>query len=153
MSLFSILLLLFAGTAMILFELFLFPSGIAAIAGIGLWAWGIYEAFVNLGTNWGWTALLGTTVVNGIMAWWGFNNVYKTRFAIKNKIDSRVNEFNDYGLKIGDEGRTITDLRPEGKAMFGQEMMSVWTLEGGFISAGKTIKVAKIAENKIFVNI
>lgn len=152
MSIFTIILLLTAGTVMILLELFLLPGLVVGIMGAGLCFWGTYEAFHTLGPNWGWFILIATILTNGFLAWYAFQNIHRTRFAVKKKIDGRVNEFNDYGLKEGDEGVTLTDLRPEGRALFGDKIISVWSFENRFLSANQPIKVTKIADNKIFVN-
>lgn len=152
MNLFTILLLIAAGTIMILFEIFLLPGLIVGLMGTMLCMWGIYEAFVTLGDNWGWIILIITILTNGILIWIAYKNIYRSRLAMKEKVLGRVNEFDDFGLQEMDEGKTISDLRPEGKALFDHKMVIVWSYEGGFISADKPIKIVKIADNKIFVN-
>lgn len=151
MNLITILILISAGTIMILFEIFLLPGLVVGLMGAALCTWGIYEAFHTLGTNMGWLILIVTILVNGVLAVIAYKNLYKSRFAVKEKILSRVNEFDDFGLVEGDEGLTITDLRPEGKALFDNKLIIVWTFGGGFISSQETIKIVKISENKIFV--
>jgi membrane-bound ClpP family serine protease len=152
MNLITILILISAGTIMIMFEIFLLPGMIVGIMGAALCTWGIYEAFTTLGTNWGGFILIITIIFNGVLALYAYKNLYKSRFAMKEKILSRVNEFEDFGLVEGNEGISITDLRPEGKALFDNKLIVVWTFEGGFISAQEPIKIVKISENKIFVN-
>lgn len=152
MNLITILILISAGTIMILFEIFLLPGMVVGLMGAALCTWGIYEAFTTLGTNWGWFILIITIIFNGILVAFAYKNLYKSRFAMKEKILSRVNEFEDFGLVEGDEGVAITDLRPEGKALFDNKLIIVWTFEGGYISSNQPIKIVKISQNKIFVN-
>ena len=55
-------------------------------------------------------------------------------------------------LKIGDEGVTVTQLRPAGKAEFDGKTYDVVS-DGGFIESGLKIKVIAVAGNKITVKI
>ncbi len=152
MNLITILLLISAGTILILFEIFLLPGLVVGLIGAGLCIWGIYEAFITLGTNSGWIILIITIIVNGVLAFIAYKNLHKSRFAMKEQNLGRVNEFDDFGLVEGDEGMAITDLRPEGKALFNHQLISVWTFYGGFISSNQSIKIVRISDNKIFVN-
>ena len=152
MNLITILLLISAGTILILFEIFLLPGLVVGLIGAGLCIWGIYEAFTTLGTNSGWIILIITIIVNGVLAFIAYKNLHKSRFAMKEQNLGRVNEFDDFGLVEGDEGMAITDLRPEGKALFNHQLISVWTFDGGFISSNQSIKIVRISDNKIFVN-
>lgn len=152
MNLFIIILLILLGTFLVFLEVFLLPGGVVGIIGVGLSIWGIYESFQTLGPNWGWIVLIGSILANSIIAWWAFNNMHKSRFAVKEKIDGRVNEFNDYGLKVGEVGIAISDIRPEGRAQFGDHIISIWSFEGRFISANQEVKIEKISDNKIFVS-
>lgn len=152
MNLITILLLISAGTILILFEIFLLPGLVVGLIGAGLCIWGIYEAFITLGTNSGWIILIITIIVNGVLAFIAYKNLHKSRFAMKEQNLGRVNEFDDFGLVEGDEGMAITDLRPEGKALFNHQLISVWTFDGGFISSNQSIKIVRISDNKIFVN-
>lgn len=152
MNLFIIIILILLGTFLVFLEVFLLPGGVVGIIGAGLSIWGIYESFHTLGPTWGWLVLIGAILVNSIVAWWAFNNMHKSRFAVKEKIDGRVNEFDNHGLKVGDIGRTISDIRPEGKAQFRDHLISIWSYDGRFIPANQEVKIEMISDNKIFVN-
>lgn len=151
MSIFTIILLIATGTFLILLELFLLPGLVVGIIGVGLSFWGIYEAFQTLGSSWGWGILIISILSNGVLTWYAVKNMYRSRFAVKNKIDGRVNELDTLGLEVGNIGVTISDLRPEGKAAFGDVIISIWSEEGKFISANQSVRIQKIADNKIFV--
>jgi len=152
MDIFTIILLLVAGTVMIVLELLVLPGLIVGVIGVGLCFWGIYEAFQVLGTNWGWIVLILTILIDGVLIWYLFQNIYKSRFAMKHEIDGRVNELEDFGLVEGDVGTTITDLRPEGRAKFNDKIVVVYSNDGGFLSTNVEVEIVKIADNKIFVN-
>lgn len=132
-------------------EIFLLPGMIAGIVGAGLSMWGVYETFVNYGANWGWTALIIAVLLNFTAIWLAFKNIHRSKLTMKADINGRMNEFNDYGLVVGEMGLTISDLRPEGKAMFGGKILSVWSYEGVFLSSNTSIKIVNISDNKIFV--
>lgn len=147
----TIILLLVAGAILILLEFFLLPSMIAGIAGVVLYFWGIYGAFTTLGFLWGWLITILTLIGNGLLVWFVFNRLDRSRFAVRKKIDGQVNVFDTMGLDVGFKGVAITDLRPNGEAVFGEITMSVWTFDSGFLSSGENIYIKKIANNKIFV--
>lgn len=52
---------------------------------------------------------------------------------------------------LGIKGKTLTNLRPSGRALFGEEIVDVVT-EGGFIEKDRNIKVVKVEGNKIIVS-
>ncbi|MCO5233405.1 MAG: hypothetical protein LC105_06690 [Chitinophagales bacterium] len=151
MNLFVIILLIVSGTVLVILEIFILPGMIAGIVGGCLSIWGVYEAFVLYGYNWGWTALIVAILLNFTAIWLAFKNIHRSKLTMKADIDGRMNEFDDFGLVKGDIGTTISDLRPEGKAIFGDKMLSVWSYEGVFISSNTRIQIVKISDNKIFV--
>jgi len=51
----------------------------------------------------------------------------------------------------GKEGKSLTILRPAGRAIFGEEILDVVT-EGGFINRDSRIKVIKVEGNRIIVS-
>ena len=53
--------------------------------------------------------------------------------------------------KIGDKGITLTNLRPEGKALFGEDGRTTVYSIGEFIDKNAHIEIIKIEHNKIFV--
>ncbi len=136
---------------MVLLEVFLLPSLIAGLIGVGLFAWGVYRAFVILGANWGWTILITAIITDSILAWLIFKNIDRSGLAVKEEIDGRVNMPDHKGVQPGEIGKTLTDLRPEGKGLFDNKVVSVWTFGGGFLSSGVQVEVLKIEDNKIYV--
>jgi membrane-bound serine protease (ClpP class) len=51
---------------------------------------------------------------------------------------------------LGKTGKTVTILRPSGRALFGEEALDVIT-EGEFIDKGEQVKVVKVDGNRIVV--
>jgi membrane-bound serine protease (ClpP class) len=52
--------------------------------------------------------------------------------------------------KVGEEGVTVSQLRPNGKALINDEKMEVYSL-GEYVDINVKVKVIKIADSKIFV--
>ena len=74
----------------------------------------------------------------------------ESKFNVRATIDSKVNEFDYSGIDVGDEGITLTALRPEGRAMIGDERVIVYS-KGFYIDTDTEVVVVKIKDNKIFV--
>ncbi len=150
MSTLLIFVILFFGTLLILLEIFFLPGFVVGMLGFILCAWASFEAFQTLGALAGSLIVLCTVSLNLVIAYFGLKNLHKSPISMKEKIDGKVNEFDDHGLKPGDKGRTITALRPEGKANFGEHYITVWAFTG-FIEPESDIEVVRVADNKIFV--
>ncbi|MCO5247862.1 MAG: NfeD family protein [Chitinophagales bacterium] len=151
MSVIAILLLMLSGTVLVFLELFFLPGIITGLIGIGLYSWGVYEAFTSLGTNWGWIFLIVSIIVNFIVFFYAFKNLYRSRLANKENIDGRVNKLIKFDLQVGDKGQSLTDLRPEGRGVFKDEIVTVWSRGNRYISANEPLIITQIEHNKIFV--
>ena len=56
----------------------------------------------------------------------------------------------EHKVSVGDEGITVTELRPAGKAKFGEKDMDVVS-EGSFVESGERIAVVSVTGNRIVV--
>lgn len=65
------------------------------------------------------------------------------------KIDAR--EAADAAFRIGDQGLTVTALRPAGKARFGDETLDVLT-DGSFVRSGIPVRIDDIQGSRILVS-
>ena len=62
-----------------------------------------------------------------------------------------MNDENLSHFNIGDHGKTLTNLRPEGKAIFANdERVTVYSL-ADFIEKDTAVEIVKKEHNKIFV--
>jgi membrane-bound ClpP family serine protease len=150
MSTLLIFMLLFLGTLLILLEIFFIPGFVVGLLGFILCIWGTIEAYSTLGVMTGSAVLTVTIALNIFLAYFGLKNLHRSPISMKGTISSRVNEFSSHGLKEGDTGTTISTLRPEGRAQFGDNRIVVWAFSG-FIEPNQPIKIVRIADNKIFV--
>ena len=150
MSPLLIFILLFVGIFLLLLEIFLLPGFIVGVLGVIVSIYATVEAYKEFGTTIGTIILTSTVVLNTLVAYFGLKNLNKSPMALRKTNDGRVNEFTGGAFLPGQTGVCITALRPEGKVRFDEEIVTVWSFNG-FIDAGETVEIYKIAENKIFV--
>jgi membrane-bound ClpP family serine protease len=151
MALGFIIALILIGVVLIFIEMLLVPGthlfailgGIAIVAGVIL----IYNAY---GSYWGnisaFVALLAFIVA--IVA--GFKVIESNKMAMKAEINSKVNMLEKYLYSIGDRGVATSELRPHGKAIFGDNKIDVYST-GEYIKRDTDVEIVKISNDKIFV--
>lgn len=142
--------ILIFGTLLFVIEVFFLPTLVVGKIAFVVTLVGLGLAFYELGAMVGSICVLAAIVVNGLLLYYGMNRISKSKIAVQEVIDSKVNVFDDFGLKVHDQGIALTDLRPEGKAEFNDQKITVWAYNE-FIEAQKTIEIHHINENKIFV--
>ncbi|WP_111670430.1 NfeD family protein [Algoriphagus litoralis] len=143
--------LLILGVILILIEVFFVP-GTTVVGFLGLMAGlgGVYFAFLSfdlITAQWiaGITALVNVGVI-----WYGFSSNIWQRFALKGKIEGGVFDSRTLGLAVGMAGKSISDIKPFGKVIFGDQVYEVKS-ESGFIEVGKSVSIIRIENNKILV--
>lgn len=153
MTLTLLMIILLIGLLLISVEVFLVP-GTTFVGAIGLLVLGIgiYYSFQLYGASTGGAVLIGAALVIGALTAIGLKRIDKSPFNVLAKIDSKVNEFDYSNIAVGDEGITLTALRPEGRAMINDERVIVYS-KGFYIDTNTEIKVVRIKDNKIFVEI
>lgn len=152
MSLVLILLIIVIGIIFIFVEFFFIPGfSIFSILGGVVACFGIYLAYSNYGQTTGNWILTFSVIATGAVLYWGYKRMQSKKWALKTEITSKVNDENISHYQPGDIGKTITNLRPEGKAIFkGDERITVYSV-GEFIDKNTEIQIARIEHNKIFV--
>ncbi len=118
-------------------------GGIALVIGVGL----IYSTY---GTYWGNIAGAGTGIscLAAIAA--GFKVIQSNQLAMKAEITGKVNELEKNLYAVGDKGTTVTELRPNGKGMFNDTKVDVYS-NGEYIQRHTEVEIIKITNDKIFV--
>lgn len=143
--------ILLFGTLLFIVEVFILPTLIIGKVAFIITILGLAFAFYELGALAGSICVIATIIINGLLLYFGMDRLSKSKISVQEVIDSKVNEFHDYGLKVDDEGISLSDLRPEGKAQFNiEDKISVWA-NTGFIPADTKIKIYQISDNKIYV--
>ncbi|MDX5348237.1 MAG: NfeD family protein [Hymenobacteraceae bacterium] len=143
--------LILIGLLLIVVELVFVPgTTLVGALGLILTAAGIWLGYANFGTPTGHIILAVSVLVGVVAVFVSLRSNAWERFALKNRLEGRVNEDSPLILEDGEEGTTISALRPSGTALFHEKHVEVRT-KGEFVPAGATIRVIKTIQNKIIV--
>jgi membrane-bound ClpP family serine protease len=93
---------------------------------------------------------LGTTFAAAGTLYLSFRKGAWEKFSHKTSIDSKVNEGMADHLAPGEEGMSISALRPMGSAEFDGKIFEVKT-NGEFVDNGVKVRILKIRSNDILV--
>ena len=153
MSLLLIITIILVGVIFIFVEFFFIPGfSVFSILGGIVAGIGIYMGYNQYGAQAGNWMLLGSLLAFAAIFYWGYKRTQSKQWALKTEITGKVNNENISHFKIGDKGKTLTNLRPEGKAIFANdERITVYSM-GDFVPKDRDITIIKIDHNKIFVN-
>lgn len=147
----TVILLIGIGLVLIVVELIFVPGvTIVGILGFILVAVGIWISYAALGSDVGHIVLAASVLIGGLALFYSFRSDAWSRFALKGSIKSRVNEENPHLLEVGEEGKTISALRPQGTAIFKERHHEVQTT-GQFLPPNTPVRIIKIVANKITV--
>ena len=152
MSLVLIMTIIAVGIIFIFVEFFFIPGfSVFSILGAIVAGIGVYMGYQEYGQATGNWLLITSIVATGVVFYWGYKRMQSKKWALKTEIDCKVNVEDFSNFKLGDKGITITNLRPEGKAIFGEDdRITVYSI-GDFIDKDATIEIIKIEHNKIIV--
>lgn len=146
-----IIALLMIGLALIVAELVFIPgTTVVGILGFIFSATGIIISYKHFGSDVGFYILLGMSTVTLVTLFYSFRSGSWSRFSLKSSIKSKVNEGMGDTLHVGDEGKTISTLRPIGKAEFHNKQFEVKT-GGDYVESGTPIRIVLIHSNQILV--
>lgn len=141
------------GLLIVIVEIFFLPgTTLFGIVGGIILLGGIYLGFAEHGMKTGSIILAITTFVTCILLYAGFKTYSSGKLALKNVSEGKANVLDENLARVGDEGVTVSFLRPNGKAMINGNKIEVYSL-GEYIVSNKKVKVVKISENKIFVKL
>ena len=73
------------------------------------------------------------------------------RFALNTAINSKFNEGLNDGLKPGEEGTTVSVLRPIGKAEFNGLQVEVTSADGNYMESGTKVIIKEVSPSAIIV--
>jgi membrane-bound ClpP family serine protease len=147
----SVLLLIVCGVVLIIIELVFVPgTTVLGILGLVALVGGVLISFSAFGSTTGGLVLLGTVVFSILALVYSLRAGTWQRFALKSSIDSKVNENEMIDLKVGMEGKSISDLRPIGTGEFMDHLYEVQT-NGNYLEAGTKIEIISLSDNKIIV--
>lgn len=146
-----IIALLSIGLTLILVELIFIPgTTVVGLLGLVFAIVGIVVSYQHFGNTAGLYVLIGMSGVTLAGLFYGFRSGAWSRFSLKSTIDSKVNEGLLSQVNVGDEGITISTLRPIGKAEFRDKAFEVRT-SGAYVNTGERVKITQIDSYQIVV--
>lgn len=146
-----IIALLLIGLVLMVVELVFIPgTTVVGILGLIFSIAGVIISYRHFGNETGFYVLISTGIVTGAALFYSFRSNAWTRFSLKSSNRSKVNEGMISELHVGDEGKTISTLRPVGKAEFNERQFEVKTL-GDYVDKGIKVKILHIQANNIIV--
>lgn len=140
-----------AGLLLIIIEIVFIPgTTIVGIFGGLLSAYSIIKAYTSFGTGTGHAFLLANVIGGALILLVCFRTGVWYKFANNSVSQGKAFEDLDQELSIGHEGKTLSDLRPIGKAEFKDKTYEVQTL-GAFCTHPSKIIIIDISRHKIIV--
>jgi membrane-bound ClpP family serine protease len=146
-----IIALLSIGLALIVTEVVFIPgTTIVGLLGVVFAVAGIVISYRYFGRQAGFYILIGMLVTVAVTLFYSFRSGAWSKFSLKSSIESKVNEGLTATINVGDEGKTISTLRPMGKAEFKEKQFEVRT-SGSYVEHGTPVRITQIQLNQIFV--
>jgi len=143
--------LILAGLLLIIVEIVFIPgTTVVGFLGLIFTIVGIVFSYTHFGNEIGFYVLLGTAVSTGGTLYLSFRKGAWKKFSHQSAIDSKVNEGMADHLAAGEEGISVSALRPMGSAEFSGKIFEVKT-NGEFVDNGIKIRIVKIRSNDILV--
>ncbi|MBV6643080.1 MAG: hypothetical protein KI791_20345 [Cyclobacteriaceae bacterium] len=151
MEWFAVIGLIVLGMGLLIIEIIFIPgTTVVGIAGFLCSVYGIYLGYDYFGNTGGTLILLGAAVFNGGAIVYAFKSKSWERFSLKDVNSGRFNEDQGFQLNVGDQGTTVSSLKPIGKAIFNDKELEVRS-EGTYIRENQEIEIIKIDNKKIIV--
>jgi membrane-bound ClpP family serine protease len=140
-----------AGLLLIVIEIVFIPgTTIVGIFGGLLSGYSVVKAYTDFGIETGHTFLLANLIGGAAILIVCFRSGVWSKFANKSVSEGKAIDDLDLELSVGDEGITLSDLRPIGKAEFKNKTYEVQTL-GAFCNHPSRIIIIDISRHKIIV--
>ncbi|MBL7872274.1 MAG: hypothetical protein JNM78_11720 [Cyclobacteriaceae bacterium] len=147
----TVISLILFGLVLIIAEVIFVPgTTLVGVFGFLFLIVGIGFCFSYFGSEAGWITVGVSATLSGLILYYSFKSNVWSRFSLKSSIQSKVNEGDLELLLIGAEGKTISALRPIGKATLGDKVFEVKT-KGEYLDSGSKVRVVNIIMNQIIV--
>ncbi|SNS96950.1 NfeD-like C-terminal, partner-binding [Ekhidna lutea] len=151
MEWFTIISLILVGAFLVIAEILFIPGiFIAGTLGVLCSIYGVYLSFEYFDSTTGTIVLILAVIVNVLSLVLAFRGKTWERFSLQQSHESKVNQDFKHSLKLGDKGRTISTLKPIGKAIFNDVVIEVRS-KGNYVDENVEIEIEKIDNTRIFV--
>lgn len=139
------------GIALVVIEVLFVPgTTFVGLIGFLLMALGVWYCFDSYGSTYGILLASISLMLMVLVFYWGYKkNIWK-KFALNAENDARLAQKSINYLEVGQEGITISALRPSGIAEFNGKRAEVQTF-GELLDAGTNVKIIEIKGNEVFV--
>lgn len=144
--------LIFIGIILLVLEILVLPGLVAGIIGGIFLLIGISWMYAAEGTTAGHITLAATFFTTSLAIYLSLKNKSWLRYGLKDTIDSHVNDVAILDIREGEEGRTLSALRPSGTIQIGNRRVEGNT-SGEMIDAGTKVIVTRVLPNKVIVKI
>jgi len=145
-----ILFLLFLSVFLMIVEFFFIPGttifGLVGFAGAIISIYFAYQESSFFGN----ISIIYTVSIFIVFFFLGKRMMKKSKLNLEKQLLAKVNTYNDGKVNVGNKGTTITVLKPNGKALFENKKVEVYSL-GEYVEKNVEIEIVEIKENKIFV--
>lgn len=146
-----VIFLVIFGLSLIIAEVIFVPgTTFVGIIGLFLTVAGIYMGFTTFGNTTGYWLLTISGVIGIGATIYALQHDTWSRFSLNSSNKGRFNEDFPNQLTVGMLGKTTSELRPQGKAVFGDVISEVRT-HGQYLSSNTEVRITKIQSNTIFV--
>ncbi|WP_339863942.1 NfeD family protein [uncultured Algoriphagus sp.] len=143
--------LLIIGLILLLAEVLFVPgTTVVGIFGLAVSLAGVAYAFLSFEPAIAWWITAVAVILNLVAIVYGFSSGVWDRFSLKSAITGGAFDGRTDSLQVGMPGKTTSDLKPIGKASFGDVVYEVKS-ENGFIPVETTVTIMKIENNTILV--
>lgn len=143
--------LLAIGLALIIAEIIFIPgTTLVGVLGLVFAVAGIVISYQHFGSEVGLYILIRMGLITAGTIYYSLRSGIWSKFSLKTSHKAKVNEGLVAELMIGDEGKTLSTLRPVGKARFKEQEYEVKTL-GDYVDHGMPIRIKLIMSNQIIV--
>lgn len=142
--------LLLFGIALIIIEVIFVPgTTIVGIAGFIVAGFSVYLTYDYFGSDVGNIFLIVAAICGIVAVILSFRSNAWQKLSLKEVNSGKSNDIK-HNLSLGDEGKTISSLKPFGKAEFQDQILEVRS-NGGWINENTPIKIIRIENNRITV--
>jgi membrane-bound ClpP family serine protease len=146
-----IIALLAIGLTLMLVELVFIPgTTVVGLLGLVFAIVGIVTSYQHFGNTVGLYVLIGVSFVTLAGLFYSFRSGAWSRFSLNSSMEGKVNEGILTAVHVGDEGVTLSSLRPIGKAEFHATAYEVKT-SGAYLNSGERVRITQIAAHQIVV--
>ncbi|WP_300667037.1 NfeD family protein [Desulfoluna sp.] len=150
---FAIFFLQLTGAAAIIAE-FLIPSfGVISVIAASLLGLSLYMVFTEVSSQMGYALLIADLFLVPAAIFLGVRLLEHSPITLKQQLkrsEGATSQKKGLDHFVGLEGRALTDLRPSGVALLGDERIDVVT-RGEYIEKGSPLRVLSVTANRVIV--